>query len=504
MSIDQVKKSSKSHSISKYIDIIWPIERHELSKFFLTTALMFCILFNQNLIRALKDTIVITNIGAETLSFLKFWGVAPASFGFAAIYIMLVNQMNGRTIFFMIIGFFLSFFTLFGFIILPHHEFYHLSPETAEYLVAQYPHFKWLILLVANWSFSIFYIIAELWSPVVFSLLFWQFANNITTVDESKRFYSLFGLFGQTGLFISGTLLVFVRDISVEMKHRFNLLFDTNIISVQILLTIVLVLGLVAIWIFHNLSAKMPNQQLTFKVKKKDRLSVYESLKLVISSRYIRLIGILLFCYGAAINLVEGPWKGVAAKLYPNMEDYLVFVGGYLQYTGIFVIIFSLIGSNVVRFAGWYYAAIATPIILLVTGLIFFLSSNLNFTDGFAISYFVLTDPLVLAAMVGSIQNALSKSTKYTLFDATKEMAYVPLDNEIKTKGKAAVDVMGIKFGKSSSALFQNMIFTFFPTVTYASSSLSVGLMIIFICVCSLWIWCVRELSNEYSAILKE
>jgi AAA family ATP:ADP antiporter len=33
--------------------------------------------------------------------------------------------------------------------------------------------------------------LANLWGSVVVSLLFWGFANEITTVDEAKKYYQL-------------------------------------------------------------------------------------------------------------------------------------------------------------------------------------------------------------------------------------------------------------------------------------------------------------------------
>ena len=95
---------------------------------------------------------------------------------------------------------------------------------------------------------------------------------------------------------------------------------------------------------------------------------------------------------------------------------YLAFMGDFSTYTGIITIILMLVGTNIVRIFGWLVAAIVTPIMLLVTSSIFF--SSILFQDTvMGITAALYTTPLMLAVVVGMIQNILTKASKYSLFD---------------------------------------------------------------------------------------
>jgi len=183
------------------------------------------------------------------------------------------------------------------------------------------------------------------------------------------------------------------------------------------------------------------------------------------------------------------------------------FMGLYSLSTGVFTILFSLLlGSSILRLVSWFTAAVITPIVIALGGSLFFifiLSSgmpSLNDLVAKLLEYFG-TNPVAAAAFFGAGVVVFSKSIKYCLFDPTKEMAYIPLDDELKTKGKAAVDVIGGRAGKAGGAFVQNMLFIAFATKdAIAIAPICFG---VFFVVCLLWTFAVKGLSTRVAAAVK-
>jgi ATP/ADP translocase len=166
---------------------------------------------------------------------------------------------------------------------------------------------------------------------------------------------------------------------------------------------------------------------------------------------------------------------------------------------GVFTLIVSVLGGSIIRRFGWLWAAILTPIMILINGVIFFTSVLLEhqLTSLLALKTFT---PLAFIVFIAALQNILGKGTKYSLFDATKEMLYIPLSTEMKTKGKAAVEVAGAKLGKSSGAIIQFIIFTISPNTRY--DSIAGVLLVFFILICICWIYSLFSLRFKYNKLL--
>lgn len=466
---------------------------------------MMCILFNYTILRDTKDTLVVNSPGggAECLSFLKLYGVTPAAILFMIIFMKLANVLTREKLFYTILVPFLAFFGLFGFLIYPNKDLFHMSLTTIQNYQHQLPNLHWLIPVVGNWSYSLFYILSELWGSVVLSMLFWQFANEITKIDEAKRFYGLFGMLGNVGLMISGPTIIFFARYAKTLPIE----IDSFGVNLKFLMAAVMVSGCIVIvtyrWMTKNVltdpALYQPGQG--SKKKEKAKLSIGESFRYILSNPYLALIAVLVLSYGIAINLVEGIWKGQIKIAYPDKNDYNMFMGTFSTWTGGITFLLMIVGNNILRRMSWLKAALITPVMILATSTIFFFFVW-NGAKSTPFAPLMGTTVVMVAVIVGMIQNVLSKGTKYSLFDSTKQMAYIPLDQEAKVKGQAAVEVIGGRAGKSGGALVQSTLLAVIGgSVSLASLTVILGPLVIVICI--VWIASAIGLSRKFTALVE-
>jgi ATP:ADP antiporter, AAA family len=157
------------------------------------------------------------------------------------------------------------------------------------------------------------------------------------------------------------------------------------------------------------------------------------------------------------------------------------------------------ISGNAIRKCGWTFTALLTPMILLITSVGFF---TFFFLDEIAPmgGIFLGLSPLALVVFFGSAQNILSRGAKYSVFDATKEMSFVPLKPESKLIGKAAIDGICSRLGKSGGSVVHQSFLILFSTITASAPYVAMVLFIVII----IWVVAVRLLGKQFNELINE
>ncbi|KAE9585847.1 hypothetical protein Lal_00010333 [Lupinus albus] len=473
------------------------IEVTTLKKIIPLGLMFFCILFNYTILRDTKDVLVVTAKGssAEIIPFLKTWVNLPMAIGFMLLYTKLSNALSKQALFYSVILPFIAFFGAFGFVLYPLSSHIHPEALADKLLNILGPRFLGPLAILRIWSFCLFYVMAELWGSVVVSVLFWGFANQITTVDEAKRFYPLFGLGANVALVFSGRTVKYFSN----MRQHLGPGVDGWAISLKAMMSIVVGMGLAICFLYWWVNNYVPLPTRSKKKKAKPKMGTMESLKFLVSSRYIRDLATLVVAYGISINLVEVTWKSKLKAQFPSPNEYSSFMGDFSTATGIVTFIMMLLSQFIFDKYGWGVAAKITPSVLLLTGVGFF--SLILFGGPVApiIAKFGMT-PLLAAVYVGALQNIFSKSAKYSLFDPCKEMAYIPLDEDTKVKGKAAIDVVCNPLGKSGGALIQQFMILTFGSLANSTPYLGGILLVIVLA----WLAAAKSLDTQFTELRQE
>jgi AAA family ATP:ADP antiporter len=483
------------------------IKKGEEKKFFLMALLMFNMLLCQNIIRNIKDSWVVTLIGAQSISFIKLWLEVPAGALFVFVYTKICNKVNLFWVFRLVVLFFIIYFVIFLFILMPNIQALQMQQETVDFLVASCPHAKWFILLASQWIIVSFYVMGETLPIILFPILFWQIANNTSSVEQSQRFYPSLSFFGQSNLIAVSFLIQYFKSDNIVITLLTKYFFFENsssglIIKIKCLLAIVLLLFFICLFLHKLLDNNIRNSDsANYYIPLK--LNIKDTLKLAFSSSYTLRIVAVVLCYSLTINLIEIlALEKINIYYSSDTQDVMQYHAKVTGYIGGATLIFSLLGSHIIAIIGWLFAASLTPIVIFVTGLMFF--AGVIFEDSWAYKFkpfYQNKSFLALVLVLYAVYAVLSKSIKYSLFDATKEMAYVPLSVELKTKGKAALETFSIKIAKILGSSVQSVVFVMLPTATCSDNKFL--LLIIFVLCCSFWLSNVRKINAQYQLFRK-
>lgn len=102
--------------------------------------IFFLISFDYNVLRTLKDSLLITakSSGAEVIPFVKVWAMFPGAILMTLLFTWLSNRLARDTVFNIIISIFLVYFAVFTFILYPIRDSIH-PHGFADYLQSALP-----------------------------------------------------------------------------------------------------------------------------------------------------------------------------------------------------------------------------------------------------------------------------------------------------------------------------------------------------------------------------
>ncbi len=149
----------------KLLDLFWPIQRHELIKLMPMMAILFLLGFIQSSLWGLKDSLIVTAMGAEVIAFIKVWAILPAMVSGAWIFAWSSKRFGFERTFYFLIGSFLVLTALFAFVAYPYREQLQWDTgadalETA--LLPGLPGLKGFVSMIRHWPLTCFYVVCEL------------------------------------------------------------------------------------------------------------------------------------------------------------------------------------------------------------------------------------------------------------------------------------------------------------------------------------------------------
>ncbi len=313
---------------------------------------------------------------------------------------------------------------------------------------------------------------SELWGTIVLFVLLWGYINQVTKVAQAKRLYGLYVTAANVGGMLAGSISVGCCQMSMRGP-----LFVGNTPWEQsfiLIISVVLLSGFATLLLFRWINEtvvhkdlEMESESVTYEKTLHEKMSFLESFRYLITSKHLIAIALIVLGYNIVNNLTEVLWKHQVHTLYPDPNDYTLYMNQVVAFVGLVATLASVfVSGNILRRLGWTFTALITPLIMFITSVGFFSFFFAKEYFPAVFTPFLQVNALAIVVFWGSLQNILGRAAKYTVFDSTKEMAFIPLNDDAKIIGKAAIDGVCSRMGKSAGSVVYQGLLLFFSSIT--------------------------------------
>lgn len=217
----------------------------------------------------------------------------------------MASIFNKRVLFFATCIPFFLFFIFFDLVLYPNASSLHPSLEAVQKVLGSSGGLGVLSNIGAHWTSALYYVVAEIYSSVSVGLLFWQFANDVVSIEQAKRFYPLFAQMSGLAPVVAGQYMVRYTSQATTFGNSLHRL------------TAAITMAGINVCVFYTLSRRfMARHEESSSAQKKEKkskpkMSMMDSMKFLASSQYLRLVAALVIGYGLSINFTEIMWKSL-------------------------------------------------------------------------------------------------------------------------------------------------------------------------------------------------
>jgi AAA family ATP:ADP antiporter len=401
--------------------------RKATALFFLMFGIVSFLSMNYAILRSARNALVVADLGkgAESVPIFELLGTMPASVLMVYLLTRLLNRFSLHKVFLITLKTFSAFFLLFAIFIYPSLSTWEASLSWLPSQIAA--------LLPQLFSMS-FFVMAELWKIALLTVLFWGLVNQYIPLNEAKKYYAPLMLGGSIGTVLAGPLITFCTSDFASGKS-----WSQSLTLMMIALSLI---SFLTAWCYTQLWKRLGERLETSPdAQPRAKLSLSESIRACLSSRYLFLLGWITIADYVAYAVGETIFLGVLKQRFPDPREYCDYMGFISSWSGLLTALSAIfITPYLLRKCNWVVAAIVTPACIFVTEGIFF----------FALAR---SAQLELLVFLGAVFFCLSRAAKSTLFDSSKEISFLLLPPLEKMQGKLVVDGMCSRMGRGGASL---------------------------------------------------